>query len=503
MCLRNVTRCAVIAALFVAGVQPGQAQTLQLRRVGSGFNQPMLVTARPGEDRVLFVVQRNGGIRILDRCTGDINQEPYLFIADTDTQGCGGLQSMAFHPDFAVNGKFYVYTTVDNGGVMIDGGVSPFSSHIREYTQLNANNADQGSLVEVFQWVQPQPDHNGGWIGFNPRVTPGQPQYLYITSGDGGKLDDPDNNAQTIVNEPLGKILRIDVNSDGFPADPLKNYVVPASNPFVGTNGDDEIWAYGLRNPFRAGFDRLTGDFYLGDVGENSREEVDLLPATSPGGDNFAWARREGAISHLGGASQPGDVEPIYDYPHGTGAFEGNSVTGGFVYRGSVQSVYGKYLFGDFTSGNLWKFDPADAYTSIVRLTDTITVVGGSFRNISGFGEDGMGNPYLVDFDGEIYMFESDPPSCVDISCLVPCISGPGVAVNSNCARFDADLDSDVDLIDYAEQTVSTPGPNLADCASGPGAVFGLPCNRFDADADLDVDLADYAAIMLSTSPAN
>lgn len=444
---------ALLLALGITTNSDALAQTLQLERVAAGFTQPMFLTSRPGEDRRLFVAQKNGGVRIFDRCTGQLNLEPYLFIGDTDTQGCGGLQGMAFHPDFAVNRKLYVYVTVDNGGIMIDGEISPFSSHIREYVEVNPNRADGFSPVEILSWVQPQTDHNGGWIGFNPKVSPNEPQNLYIMSGDGGKLDDPDNNAQTLNGDLLGKVLRIDVNSDGFPADPIRNYVIPPTNPFVGTNGDDEIWAYGLRNPFRASFDRATGDLWIGDVGESAREEVDLLSATSLGGDNFAWARREGSISHLGGLSLPGDVEPVYDYLHGVGPFEGNAVTGGYVYRGPIQAIQGRYVFGDFVSANIWSFDPVDPAGTIQRLNDSLTVIGGTVSNIVSFGEDSLGNLYLIDFDGEVYMFTTDPPSFIDLSCIDPCLQGPGTTAGAACDRFDLDLDLDVDLQDFGLAT--------------------------------------------------
>ncbi len=196
---------------------------------------------------------------------------------------------MTFHPDFQTNGKFYVNVTIDNGGQVFQNAVSPFSTQIREYTVSANPNVANTNFNPILSFLQPQSNHNAGWIGFNPPVPAGRPQYLYIPTGDGGGgNDDGDGhtpgtgNAQSITNNFLGKILRVNVNGDDFPSDPNRNYRIPSDNPFVGVTGDDEIWAVGMRNPFRDSFDRTTGDLWLGDVGQSTaKKSIVKLPMPS------------------------------------------------------------------------------------------------------------------------------------------------------------------------------------------------------------------------------
>jgi hypothetical protein len=382
-----VAAAALIAALLLAF--PVAAAVTGLERAATGLSSPMYVTHAPGDSTRLFICEKGGVIRILNLTTELISPVPFPTISDTDSAGDGGLQSMAFHPDYAANGRFYVHVTVDNGGVMIDGLTSPFSSYIREYAVSGDPNVANPAATEVLSWVQPQSNHNGGWIGFNPG---NGAKYLYIMSGDGGRQGDPDDNAQTMVGEPLGKVLRIDVDADDFPGDPDRNYAVPLSNPFVGETGDDEIWAYGLRNPWRASFDRDAGDLRTGDVGQNAREEIDFQSVTSDGGENYAWNRREGLIAHQGGALLLGDVQPVYDYPHGSGEFQGNSVVGGYVYRGVDVELDGLYFFADTIADNVWTFDPADPVNTVARINDQLVPDLGILDLPVSFGEDAAGN---------------------------------------------------------------------------------------------------------------
>jgi hypothetical protein len=234
-------------------------------------------------------------------------------------------------------------------------------------------------------------------------------------SGDGGKQRDPDNNAQTLVGEPLGKVLRVDVDADDFPGDANRNYAVPSSNPFVGQTGDDEIWAYGLRNPWRASFDRDAGDLWTGDVGQDSREEIDFQSVNSLGGENYAWNRREGLFPHLGGALLAGDVQPVYDYGHGSGDFLGNSVVGGYVYRGVDVDLDGLYFFADTVSGNVWTFDPVDPFNTRARINGQLIPDVGVLDFPVSFGEDAAGNLYIVDFLGDVFRIgtETPPPPAI------------------------------------------------------------------------------------------
>ncbi len=300
----------VIGSLFglilFGAINISSATIIGLERVSTGLSNPMFVTHAPGDKNRLFVAERSGAIKIVNLPSGTVEATPFLSIPSVDTAGEGGLLGMAFHPDYQTNGKFYVNVTIDNGGDTSLGVTSPFSNHIREYTvTANSNVASLASQREILRYVQPQSNHNGGWIGFSP-----VDRQLYIASGDGGGGDDTGGghtagtgNAQDTTNNLLGKMLRININGDDFPADANRNYAIPPTNPFragVGNPaddiGDDEIWAYGLRNPFRASFDRLTGDLWIGDVGQNVREEIDFQSAGSAGGANYGWRLREGRI---------------------------------------------------------------------------------------------------------------------------------------------------------------------------------------------------------------
>lgn len=404
---RSFIRIVFTLGVGLAVLHPSSADILGLERVATGLTQPVFATFAPGDADRLFVVEKGGLVKILNLDTGLVNATPFLTIPDTDDAGEGGLIGLAFHPDYPSNGRFFVYVNVDNGGLVIDGVVSPFSSHIREYTVSVDPDIANPAPTEIVSWVQPRANHNGGWIGFDPNSI--GPSLLYVMSGDGGKQSDPDNNAQTIVNEPLGKVLRIDVDGDDFPADATRNYAIPSSNPFVGIAGDDEIWAYGLRNPWRASFDRHTGDLWIADVGQNSFEEVNFQPASSTGGENYAWRRREGLSSHLGGALLPGDIQPVYDYGHGSGDFQGNSVIGGYVYRGPDLDLYGHYFFGDSESDHVWCAQ-AKPFGPVQLIDSLLTPDVGTFDRVVSFGEDMAGNLYIVDLDGDLFRLVTTPP---------------------------------------------------------------------------------------------
>jgi hypothetical protein len=436
----------------------------------------------PGETDRIFSVGRFGDVRIVDLTTNSELPTPFLWVPDVDTEGEGGVIALAFHPNYQNNGKFYLNVTLDNGDIPIEEGVlSPFTSHLYEYTVSANPNIANPTPTKVMEWVQPESNHNSGWMGFGPNDG-----YLYITTGDGGTTLDsgpgstPDiGNAQDITDNLFGKIVRIDVDGpDAYPVDPNKNYAIPASNPFVGVEGDDEIWAYGLRNPFRASFDRATGDFYLGDVGENTREELDFLSADSTGGENFGWRLREGseATNGVGGPAPPGSTEPLYDYLHaGLGVdsdYEGNSVTAGYVYRGPDPEIQGEYLFADFVSEQFWTFDPANPYATVDNITDVLKVPGGLQTS---FAEDANGNLYVTNLLGQIYRILTDAVT-------------PG----------DFDANAKVDIVDYASWS------------AGLGTISGALLADGDTDNDGDVDGADFLAFqrnfgydaLLVTSPA-
>jgi hypothetical protein len=266
----------------------------------------------------------------------------------------------------------------------------------------------------------------------------------------------------------LGKILRIDVDGDDFPADATRNYGIPNDNPFANDpNATDEIWAYGLRNPWRASFDRVTGDFWIGDVGQGSREEIDFQPAQSDGGEDYGWNRREGVSDFVGGAFPPEEVLPVYNYAHGSAMFRGNSVFGGYVYRGPDPELQGTYFFGDSVSGHLWSFDPADPSGTVDNIDSELTPDIGSLNAMVAFGEDSVGNLYVVDIASNLF---PQTPNTGEIYRVITDALVPG----------DFDADGDVDDQD------------LPLWEAGYGATSGALASDGDADGDGDVDGNDF-----------
>ncbi len=370
---------------------------IQARRVGTGFAAPLYLTGVPDNSGRVFVVEQAGRIRILDPATGTIAATPFLDIAVTiASSGERGLLGLALAPDFATSGTFYVNVTNLAG-----------DTEIRRYrTGANRDVADPATADVILTYAQPFANHNGGWLDFGPDG------FLYIGSGDGGSSGDPQNNAQN-TSSLLGKLLRIDVASDAFPGDPNRDYAIPASNPFRTSGGAPEVYAYGLRNPFRASFDRTNGNLFIGDVGQNLIEEIDLVAPNSPG-LNFGWARVEGTRSFNGGTAPPGATPPVTEYAHGNGALQGNSVTGGYVYRGPATALQGRYVFGDFVSGNIWSVPVTSlvqgqtfAASGFTVLTESLRPAVGAINNVASFGTDQRGNLYVVDYDGEIYIIEA------------------------------------------------------------------------------------------------
>jgi len=347
---------------------------IELVSVASGLSTPVVVSnAGDGSGR-LFIVEKLGRIRIVEN--GTLLATPFLDI-DPIVNSSGneqGLLGLAFHPDYTNNGFFYV-DYIDAGG---DTVVSRFS-----VSAADPNVADPISELKILQVAQPYSNHNGGQLAFGPDG------YLYIGLGDGGSGGDPGDRAQDIQ-LMLGKILRIDVDSTQPPLD----YAIPADNPFVGVAGAaEEIWAYGLRNPWRFSFDRLTGDLYIGDVGQNLYEEIDRAPAASTGGENWGWRCYEATHPYnTTGCGPIGDYDmPILEYPHASGRC---SVTGGYLYRGSAApDLRGAYLFADYCTGDVWAatYDQLGGTWSAVDLD-----FPQSLNGLTTFGEDELGNVYLA-----------------------------------------------------------------------------------------------------------
>lgn len=412
-----------------------RAAGYHIERLTGDLHIPIAAVMAPGVNDKIFVAQlggvaadgndgnditkAEGRIVIYDRNTGAVDYtNPYLVISDTsliDPYGVPevGLFSLAFHPEFQTNGKFYVNVAVNYPGPapLVDTRRSPFKTTVREYTaDVNDPNLAIVSSRTILELNQPAANHNGSWIGFSPAETSQGKNYLYITQGDGGDQHDPVNYAQN-KDSWFGKVMRIDVDGDDFPADNTKNYAIPADNPFVGAAGADEIWAYGLRNPWRASFDRLTSDFWIGDVGQGWYEEINFQPASSTGGENYGWRPREGAhatpTGGVGGPPPAGNVDPVYEYVHlnrpGDNNFKGNSVTGGYVYRGPINELYGKYIFADNVSGRIWSFDPSDPFGTVELMNDLLTPGQDVIFAVSSFGEDENGNLLIIDGAGALY----------------------------------------------------------------------------------------------------
>ena len=338
------------------------------------FSQPLYLTdAGDGTNR-LFVVEQGGTIRVFDNDASTASMSTFLDISGRISSGGErGLLGLAFHPNYENNGYFYVNYTDGSGDTII----SRF-----EVSGTDPDQADPNSETLILQYDQPYSNHNGGHIAFGPDG------YLYIASGDGGSGGDPENNGQD-PSTLLGNILRIDV--DG--SQNGNNYAIPGNNPFVGNNQGyrEEVYAYGLRNPWRFSFDSNDGRLFAADVGQNQYEEIDLIES----GNNYGWNIMEGAHCYnSSNCDQTGLTLPIWEYDHG----EGQSVTGGYVYRGSALSeLVGLYIYGDFSSGKIWALDVSDTDNpSNSELLDS------SF-NISSFGTDADNELYICSFDGNIY----------------------------------------------------------------------------------------------------
>ena len=351
--------------------------------VATGFSSPVFATSAPGDPNRLYVVEKDvGRIVLLDLSTGGRSTFLSIPTNQLSTGGEQGLLSVAFHPDYQGNGRFYVNLVNANGDV-----------EVRSYTR-SAANPDIANSTGTTVITVPHPgqtNHNGGTVAFGPDG------YLYVSIGDGGGAGDPGENAQNI-NSLLGKILRLDVNGDAFPGDAARNYAIPSNNPFVGLPGADEVWAYGLRNPWRISFDTATGDLYIGDVGQSAREEIDFQPAGA-GGRNYGWDTREGTL-FFEGPNSSAFVDPIFEYPRTLG----QSVTGGYVYHGPAPGLQGSYVFADYLSNRVWSLRIENGQAiDVIERTGQIVTGGAPLSQIASFGVDGNGGLYAISLAGAIY----------------------------------------------------------------------------------------------------
>ncbi|HVG25921.1 MAG TPA: PQQ-dependent sugar dehydrogenase [Thermoanaerobaculia bacterium] len=367
----------LVAALLLSVPAFAADPILAFEQIASNLDSPVSIT-HAGDSR-LFITLQGGRVVIWDGTR--VLPSPFLDISPlVSTGGERGLLSIAFHPGYKQNGLFYAnYTNVQGDTVVA-----------RYRVSSDPNRADPASARQILFVDQPYPNHNGGQLQFGPDG------YLYIGMGDGGSGGDPEDRAQNRT-ELLGKMLRIEVNADG--------YTIPRSNPFVNGGGRSEIWSYGLRNPWRFTFDRATGDLWIADVGQGQWEEVNRQPASSIGGENWGWDVLEG--THCFGAAnctRTGSVPPVIEYDHSSGAC---SVTGGYVYRGGrAPRLDGMYIYGDYCNGKIWGARPDPATGAYVprQLADTEL-------RISSFGEDLNGEIYVADHRGAIYRITDGQPS--------------------------------------------------------------------------------------------
>ncbi|HKE89848.1 MAG TPA: PQQ-dependent sugar dehydrogenase, partial [Gemmatimonadales bacterium] len=362
------------------GPGPGPGDSAALQLVTAGLTDPVFVTAPPGDTARLFVVEQTGLIRVVRH--DSLLPAPFLDLSGHIAAGGErGLLSLAFHPGYAANGHFYVYYTNPVGDIRV---VRYTVSAIPEI----ADSTTGDTILKAFH--ETNDNHNGGLLLFGPDGK------LYAGLGDGGAANDPPGNGQNL-DTLLAKILRIDVDG-GSP------YAIPADNPFVGHAGErGEIWLYGLRNPWRFSFDRTTGDLYIGDVGQNLWEEVDVLSAGSPGGVNYGWNVMEGLhCFQAASCSQTGLALPVVEYGHSVGC----AVTGGYVYRGSrIAALAGVYFYGDFCSGWVRSFRYAGGAATERRDWPSLSVSGG----LSSFGQDASGELYITSLSGSLFRIVRHP----------------------------------------------------------------------------------------------
>ena len=420
--LSNLAAAPIALALLSSAAVAAEPELGTVKVNNTNFSRPVWVGSPPGDSTRLFVCEQNNErIRILDLTTGVTNPVDYLNLA-AKVQSAGneqGLLGMAFDPDYANNRYVYVHYTAIAGGQ---------DSVVERYTTLanNPDRADPNSGVIMLGPInQPQSNHNAGDLDFGPDG------YLYVGMGDGGGAGDSACNAQK-ENTLLGKMLRLDVST--VPAS------APPTNPYVGNPAiDDRIWAFGLRNPWRYGFDQATGDLYIADVGQNAREEVNWVPASSTGGENYGWKVMEGNNCFSTSScpvgtptcNSPVFTDPVLDYSHAFGC----SITGGEVYRGSeIPGLQGVYFYADYCSARIWSFRIVNgAVTEAQERTTEIKPAGININQITTFGYDDNNEMYIVEQSGEIWKVVAEGLAGVGLGFgkaggngKVPCLTATG-----------------------------------------------------------------------------
>ncbi|MCZ7645375.1 MAG: PQQ-dependent sugar dehydrogenase [Planctomycetota bacterium] len=470
---------AFLALACAAGPLHAASEGVAKVQVASGLSRPVFVTHAPGDASRLFIVeQHTGRIRILNLATNTLNAAPFLTVEGVNTGNEQGLLGLAFHPNYASNGYFYVNYTA--GG--------PSRTDIARYrVSADPDTADAASKTVLLTFAQPESNHNGGWIGFGPDG------FLYTSTGDGGGANDAHGsfgNAQNRANL-LGKILRLDVDG-GTP------YAIPDGNPYKGhATFREEIWAFGLRNPYRCGFDRGTGDLWIGDVGQGAREEISRIPA-GVGNLNFGWRVWEGNRRNFSGETTvTPETPPVYDYPRS----DGYVAIGGYVYRGSVMpGLQGTYFFGDYGTGRVWSFVFSGG--NVTEFTNRTAQLG-NVNGIVSFGEDAAGELYLVLLNGSVHKLVPANPS---VSFSNAASAGAESATPANLA---------VELNAPSSQTVTVDYAVSGGTATGGGTDFTLAAGSLSfspgqtaksialAVANDALDEPDETVVVTLSSPSN
>ncbi|MCW5942190.1 MAG: PQQ-dependent sugar dehydrogenase [Fimbriimonadaceae bacterium] len=387
-------RSLCLGLVGLVSVASGQ---LGLQTVATGLSSPIAMIQDPTEPNRFLIVQQRGRVRVL--LNGSLQATDYLDLTGLiSVGGERGLLGLAFHPNYATNGHVFVNFTEPTTG----------ATRIVRYTRSTGNpgQVDPATASNVLRVEQPYSNHNGGTIAF------GADGYLYLGMGDGGSGNDPENRAQNPA-ELLGKMLRIDVDRDDFPTDPARNYGIPSDNPFVGgvpITAAGEIWAFGVRNPWKWSFDeaRFGGldAMLIGDVGQNAWEEVNYEPR-GLGGRNYGWRMMEGTHpTGLTGSAFTPWVNPLLEYDHSVGS----SITGGYLYRGTAlgPTHYGRYFFADYVAGRVWStfvdVDPLTKLATLGPVTEhTLDLSGTStLGNVSSFAVDDQGELYVVRYAGSV-----------------------------------------------------------------------------------------------------
>jgi glucose/arabinose dehydrogenase len=484
--------CRLAAVLpFLSLLHVASAQELGIELVASGFESPLWVGSPPGDFDRLFVVEQDSGlIKIIENY--QVLTTPFLDVGALAGEGGEqGLLGMAFHPNYANNGRFFVNYTNNNG-----------DTRVVEYAvSSDPNIADPTPVQTILAQSQPYANHNGGNLAF------GSDGMLYIGLGDGGSGGDPDNRAQDGMDN-LGKMLRLDVD--------VPPPFIPSDNPFLGDPGvNDEIWALGLRNPWRYSFDRSTGDLFIADVGQGNIEEIDFQPRSSTGGENYGWRCMEGTdCTGWSGCSctDPTLVLPIHEYGHGAGNC---SVIGGFVYRGdAIRWFQGTYVFGDYCTGRVWSFRYLNGHISdFVDRTSELEPPGAvAIENITSFGEDAAGELYIIDpSGGEI--FRIMPQCSISSYCTAnanssgaPAVIGSSgsshLSTNDLVLRASSCPPNQFGIFFYGAKKVDVPFGNGHLCVAGGGeGVFRLNPPLHITGAGTVTRVVDYGSPPMVSGP--